>query len=67
MSNEGQISVNHGTQPMTKQQWDNLKPLIEQIYIEENRPFPYLAEVLRKDHGFELKYIFPLFPSEGRL
>ncbi|PMD30601.1 hypothetical protein L207DRAFT_641537 [Hyaloscypha variabilis F] len=55
MSNEGQISVNHGTQAMTKQQWDNLKPLIEQIYIEENRPFPYLAEVLRKDHGFEPK------------
>ena len=55
MPNGGQISINHGAQAMTKQQWENLKPLIEQIYIEENRPFPYLAEVLRKDHGFELK------------
>jgi hypothetical protein len=51
--NEGQASVNPGIQAMSRQQWEELKPLIEQIYIQENKPFPYLAEVLRRDHGFE--------------
>jgi len=51
--NEGQASINPGIQAMPWQQWEELKPLIEQIYIQENKPFPYLAEVLRRDHGFE--------------
>ncbi|PMD62303.1 TPR-like protein [Hyaloscypha bicolor E] len=51
--NEGQVSVNPGIRAMPRQQWEELKPLIEQTYIQENKPFPYLAEVLRRDHGFE--------------
>ena len=38
---------------MTRKQWEDLKPLIEQTYIKEDKPFPYLAEVLRRDYGFE--------------
>lgn len=45
-------SANMGAREMTRKQWD-LKPLIEQIYIKENQPFPYLAEVLRRDYDFE--------------
>jgi hypothetical protein len=51
--NEGQASGNPGIRAMSRQQWEELKPLIEQIYIQENNPFPYLVEVLRRDHGFE--------------
>jgi hypothetical protein len=32
---------------------ESLKPLIQQVYIEENKPFPYLADILRDEHGFE--------------
>jgi hypothetical protein len=46
-------SVKMGAREMTRKQWEDLKPLIEQIYIKENRPFQYLAEVLRRDYGFE--------------
>jgi hypothetical protein len=51
--NEGQVSANPGIRAMSRQQWEELKPLIEQTYIQEDKPFPYLAEVLRRDHGFE--------------
>jgi Clr5 domain len=37
----------------TKQQWERLKPLIQKIYIEENKPFSYLAKILRDEHSFE--------------
>lgn len=36
-----------------KQRWESLKPLIQRIYIEEDKPFPYLAKVLREEHGFD--------------
>ena len=37
----------------TRQKWESLKPLIQRIYIDENKPFPYLAKILREEHGFE--------------
>ena len=46
-------SADMGARETTRKQWEDLKPLIEQIYIKENKPFPYLAEVLRRDYGFE--------------
>lgn len=42
-----------GSQAMRRQQWEALKPVVEKIYIQENKPFTYLADVLRKEHGFE--------------
>lgn len=42
-----------GIRDMTRQQWENLKPLIQEVYIEKNKPFPYLAKILRDKHGFE--------------
>ena len=37
----------------TRQKWESLKPLIQRIYIDENKPFPYLVTILREEHGFE--------------
>jgi hypothetical protein len=50
---EGLIAVNLGVREATRQRWEELKTLVEQTYIKENKPFPYLAEILRRDHGFE--------------
>jgi hypothetical protein len=38
---------------MTRQRWETLKPLIEREYIEEDKPFSYLANILGNEHGFE--------------
>jgi len=35
------------------QRWENIKPLIKKIYIEQNKSFPQIARILRDDHGFE--------------
>jgi hypothetical protein len=45
-----------GIREMTRQQWESLKPLIQRIYMEENKPFPYLERILRDEHGFEPTY-----------
>lgn len=50
---DGDTSANMGAREMTRKQWEDLKPLIEQTYIKENQPFPYLAEMLRRDYGFQ--------------
>ena len=49
-----EVSSGHpGIREMTRQQWESLKPLIQRVYIEENKPFPYLVNILRDEHGFE--------------
>jgi hypothetical protein len=45
-----------GKRDMSRQQWENMKPLIQRIYIDENKPFPYLAQILRTERGFEPTY-----------
>jgi hypothetical protein len=42
-----------GIREEIRRQWESLKPLIQRIYIDENKPFPYLAKILREEHGFE--------------
>jgi hypothetical protein len=39
---------------MSRQQWESLKPFIQRIYIDEDKPFPYLAKKLSLEHGFEI-------------
>jgi hypothetical protein len=49
-----EVSAEHpGIREMTRQQWESLKPLIQRVYIEENKPFPYLVNILRDEHGFK--------------
>jgi Clr5 domain len=42
-----------GIREATRQQWEALKPLIQRIYMDEDKPFPYLAKILRDEYGFE--------------
>jgi uncharacterized membrane protein len=49
----GAPSEQLGIREMARQQWESLKPLIQRVYIEENKSFPYLANILRDEHGFE--------------
>jgi hypothetical protein len=50
---EEHVLVGPDVRAITRQRWEELKPLIKQTYINENKPFAYLADVLRRDHGFE--------------
>jgi Clr5 domain len=47
------VSREPGVRKMSSRQWESLKPLIERIYIIENKPFHYVAQLLRDEHGFE--------------
>ena len=38
------------------QEWEDVKPLIRRVYLDENKPFNYLARILRTEHGFEPTY-----------
>ena len=46
-------STEPGSRDITRQQWEALKPLIQRVYIDENKPFPHLVKIFRQDHGFE--------------
>ena len=49
-----QVSFEHlGVAERKRQQWESLKPLIQQLYIEEDKPFTYILEIIREEHGFE--------------
>lgn len=41
----------------TAQQWEAAKPLIQQLYIHENRTLANVVEELRKNHGFFATYV----------
>jgi hypothetical protein len=42
-----------GIREEIRRKWESLKPLIQRVYIDQNKPFPYLAKILREEHGFE--------------
>jgi len=46
-------SREYGLRDMNRHQWEALKPLIQRVYIDDNKPFPYLAQIFRQDYGFE--------------
>jgi hypothetical protein len=37
---------------ISPEKWDAARPLIQALYMEENKPFPYVADALRTEHGF---------------
>ena len=45
-----------GVREAARQRWEELKPIIQRVYIEEDRPYPYLAQLLQTQHGFETTY-----------
>jgi hypothetical protein len=54
-----------GVREAARQRWEELKPIIQRIYIEEDRSYPYLANILRTQYGFETtyNYLLPLLSS----
>lgn len=50
-----------GVREAARQRWEELKPIIQRVYIEEDRPYPYLAHLLRTQHSFETTYDYPTY------
>jgi hypothetical protein len=50
---------------ITRQEWENMKPFIRSVYIDENKSFPYLANALRIEFGFMPTYAFSTFFSSN--
>jgi hypothetical protein len=48
-----------GAREARNRQWENLKAFIHQVYIEDDKPFPYLAKKLKEEHGFETTSVVP--------
>jgi hypothetical protein len=50
------------------QEWEDLKPLIRELYIEEGRKFAYVQDVLLRDHNFKPTYgLSPCFDCPSLL
>lgn len=45
-----QVTIPPGT-PFNKK-WDLLKPVIEQLYVDEGQPLSDVATILKRDYGF---------------
>jgi hypothetical protein len=39
-------------QVLTRDKWDELKPVIRQLYVDEHLPYPKVASILRASYGF---------------
>jgi len=39
-------------QVLSQDQWEDLKPIIRRLYIEENQTFPKICTILSSTHGF---------------
>jgi hypothetical protein len=48
-----------GKRSISRQEWEDVKALIQRVYLDENKPFPYIAHILRTEHGFEPTYAHP--------
>jgi hypothetical protein len=47
---------------VSRQAWEEMKPRIQQLYMDQNRPFPHVARALREEYGFEPTYAQNLVP-----
>jgi hypothetical protein len=56
-----------GVREAARQRWEELKSIIQRVYIEEERPYPYLAHLLRTQYGFETTYDCPIYFNSFRL
>jgi hypothetical protein len=54
-----------GSREATRLRWEELKPLIQRVYIDEDKPYPYLANLLRTEHRFETTYGYPCVSLVG--
>jgi hypothetical protein len=45
-----------GKREISRQKWEEMKPLIQRVYIRENKTFRQLKTVLREEYGVEPRY-----------
>jgi hypothetical protein len=38
-----------GKREASRQQWESLKPLVQRLYLDDDKPFPYLAQIFRSE------------------
>jgi len=48
----GDASVPVRRQVLSDSQWEDLKPIIRRLYIDENKTYSKVARILRDSHGF---------------
>jgi hypothetical protein len=48
---------------VSREAWEEMKPRIQQLYMDQNKPFPRVARALREEYGFEPTYAQNLFPD----
>jgi hypothetical protein len=48
-------------QQPSREQWEILKPLIQRLYIEENKTLSRVTQILRDNHSFDPMYVYPAF------
>lgn len=42
--------------------WDLLKPVIEQLYVDENQALPDVVAIMKRDYGFAAELVLPTSP-----
>ena len=42
-----------GSHMLSKQGWEELKPIIRQLYLDENQTLKQLAEYMQEQHGIK--------------
>jgi Clr5 domain len=53
---QGLSIATRGKREISRQQWEEMKPLIQRVYIIENRTFRQLKIILRAEYGVEPTY-----------
>jgi Clr5 domain len=50
-----------GRKQYSKEQWEARKPIIEQLYYHEEKPYTHVIEILEKEHDFFPTYVIQKF------
>jgi len=51
-SDDQASNVQSHRQILSKDRWEELRPLIQRLYIDENKTFKAITEILREIHNF---------------
>lgn len=42
--------------------WDLLRPVIEQLYVNEDQALPEVVTIMKRDYGFAAELVYPTSP-----
>jgi hypothetical protein len=48
---------------ISRQAWEGMKPRIQQLYMDQNKPFPQVVRAIREEYGFEPTYAHHVLPE----